>query len=294
MIARKRSASRSRISGWLRRRSRATSWRSSKSSADSRRLLDGEAGLFVGGGPLAARTMCLQVEQLVGPRFAGDGIEQRPGARALEVGGGRVLRETTRCKTELLEPLAERRPVAELEHEITAGGAQRLVDPRDHAPQAAGAVSSEQLDPHGVAVRAERAQCLVERLAGENRRLRFVELPEAGVEPCLERIGLQQPIAEAVDRRDPRAVELPGEVGAAAPAELGADARPEFTRGALRVGDHEDRVDVDAVVADRADEPLDEARGLAGPRAGGDEDTPLRLDRLELLGVRRPAHKHGS
>jgi hypothetical protein len=59
-------------------------------------------------------------------------------------------------------------------------------------------------------VGAERRQRLVEGLSGEDRRLRLVELAEARIEPGLERIGLQQPVAEAVNGRDPGAVELTG------------------------------------------------------------------------------------
>ena len=44
---------------------------------------------------------------------------------------------------------------------------------------------------------------------------RVVELAEARVEPDGERVRLQQPVAEAVDRRDPGTVELAGEVVAA-------------------------------------------------------------------------------
>ena len=44
------------------------------------------------------------------------------------------------------------------------------------------------------------------------------------------------------------------------------------------VRDHEHRVDVEALVADRADEALDEHGRLAGARAGGDEDRAARLD----------------
>ena len=81
-----------------------------------------------------------------------------------------------------------------------------------------------------------------------------------------------------MDRRDPRAVELAREVVAAALGERGADARAQLAGRAPRVGDDEDRVDVEPAVADRAHEALDEHRRLAGARAGGDEDLAGRLD----------------
>ncbi len=62
--------------------------------------------------------------------------------------------------------------------------------------------------------------------------------------------------------------------------------RPSFAelgRGPVGVRDHQDRGYVDAAV-DRTREALDEHRGLAGSRAGGDEDEALGLDRRVLLG----------
>jgi len=66
---------------------------------------------------------------------------------------------------------------------------------------------------------------LPERLASQNRALRIVELAEARVEPGGEGVGLQQAQAKAVDRRDPGAVELAGEVVATSFGERGANAR---------------------------------------------------------------------
>ena len=99
---------------------------------------------------------------------------------------------------------------------------------------------------------------MLERLAAEHPRLAVVEHTEAGVEPGRERIRLQQPVAEAVDRRDPGAVELTGEVVSAAVEQLAPDPPPQLARGTLGVRDHEHGVDVEALVADRVREPLDE------------------------------------
>ncbi len=60
----------------------------------------------------------------------------------------------------------------------------------------------------------------------------------------------------------------------------------------LRVGDDEQRVDVEALVADRAHEALDEHGRLAGAGARGDEDAPAGLDRGGLLGIHARPTRH--
>jgi hypothetical protein len=62
------------------------------------------------------------------------------------------------------------------------------VDPGEHAPQRARAVGREQLQSHRILAGAEILERDFERLAGEHRRLRLVELAEARIEPGLERI----------------------------------------------------------------------------------------------------------
>src|SRR5581483_4779464 len=127
-----------------------------------------------------------------------------------------------------------------------------------------GAVRREQPQPVGVARGAELLERVPERLAPEDGALRLVELAEARIEPGGEGIRLQQPQAEAVDRRDPGAVELAREVVAPALGERSADARAKLARGAPRVRDDEDRVDVEPALAYRAHEPLDEHGRLPG------------------------------
>ena len=97
---------------------------------------------------------------------------------------------------------------------------------------------------------------------------------------------LQQPVAEAVDGRDPGRVELARQVVAVELQQPLADPAAQLAGRALGVGDHEDRVDVDAALADRAAEALDDHGRLAGPGARRDEDDALLLDRPELLAVR--------
>src|SRR5581483_2380942 len=73
------------------------------------------------------------------------------------------------------------------------------------------------------------------------------------------------------------------EIVAPALGERSADACAELARGAARVRDDEDRVDVEPAIAYRAHEPPDEHGRLAGARAGRDEDLAGRLDRCQLL-----------
>ena len=248
-----------------------------------RGLLDRAARLLVRRGALAGRAEAGQLHQPVGTRVA---IEQRQEVQrvaALRVGRGGVVRERARRVAQLVDALGELRPAADVEPQLPPGRAQRLVDAREHPPQPARAVRREQPQPVVRAVRAELGERLPERLAAEHGALALVELAEARVEPGRERVRLQQPRAEAVDGRDPRAVELAREVRPSAVGERMADARAQLAGSAARVGDDEDRVDVEPAVDDGADEPLDEHGGLPRSRAGGDEDLTGRLDRRELL-----------
>ena len=259
-----------------------------------RRLLDRLARLFAGRGALAGEAVGRQVEQPVRVRLALDEIEQLAGVRPLRVARVGVIGEASRGLAQLGEPAREVGTLAELEHEVAAGRAQRLVDAGEHPAQPAGAVRREQAEPLGIVVRAERGERRVERLAADHGRLRLVQLAEARVEPRREGIRLQQAVAEAVDGGDPRAVELAREIVSPPLDESGADAGAQLARRLARVRDHEDRVDVEPALADRAHEPLDQHRRLAGPGAGRDEDLALRLDRRELLLVHaRPTRQIG-
>ena len=177
-----------------------------------------------------------------------------------------------------------------VELELPAGRAQRLVDPREHPPQPARAVGGEQAKALGPLIGAERGERFLERLAGEHARLVVVDDPEPRVDAGLERVGLQQPVAEAVDRRDPGRVEVACEIGAVHLEQAPPDAAPQLTSRAFRVGDDEDRVDVDPALADGAHEALDEHGRLSGAGACGDEDEARGVDRRQLLGIRRRAH----
>ena len=204
--------------------------------------------------------------------------------------GAGVLRETPRGLRQLVEPDAEVGALAQLEVELPAGRAQRLVDRRQHPPQPGRAVRREQPQAVGIVAGAELVQRRLERLAADDAALTVVEDAEARVEPGRERMRLQEPQAEAVDRRDPGAVERSGQIVAAELVQAGADPASELARGALGVGDHEHRLDVDPALADRLDEALDEHGRLPRPRARRDEDLPARRDRGRLLLVRVSRH----
>ena len=139
----------------------------------------------------------------------------------------------------------------------------------------------------GVSAGAELLQRPLERLAAENRRTGVLELAEAWIEPRSERMRAQEPVAEAVDGRDPRAVELAREIVSPALVERSPNAAAELARRLPRVRDDQDRLDVDAAVADRADVALDEDRGLPRAGTGRDEHRALGFDGGELLVVQR-------
>ena len=253
-----------------------------------RRLLDRLARLLVARRPLAARPQPGEIEQTVGQRrrLREHGRLGRGTARSVRRVGIVGKPACHRCK--LVELGLQVGPLAELEVELAPCGAQRLVDGRQHPPQAAGAVRRQQLQAIGLVAGTELVQRRLEGLAADDAALAVVEDAEARVEPGGERMRLQQPQAEAVDRGDPRAVERARQVVTPELVQAGADAASELARGALRVGDHQHRLDVDAALADRLDEPLDEHGRLTGPGAGRDEDLPARRDRRGLLLVQRP------
>ena len=253
-------------------------------------LLDGTPGLLVGG-----RTLTLapagrevgEVEEPLGMRRPLEELDDAHAGLASRVRSLGVVGEAPCCLAELLDPGIEPRPLRHFQHELAACRAERVVDAREHPPQPARTVRGEQADSLRIAGRAELLERGVERLAGEDSRLVLVEDAEVRVDGGLERMRLQQPVAEAVDGRDPGPVELAGEIVAAELGEAGADAAAQLPGRALGVRDREHRIDRQPPVADRAHEALDENGRLSRPRAGGDEDEPGRVDRRELLGVRR-------
>ena len=131
---------------------------------------------------------------------------------------------------------------------------------------------------------------LRKRLRPDDRRLALVEHAEAGVEPGLEGVRVEEPVAETVDGRDPGALDFTGQVVALQLDEALPDPGLQLAGGPFGVGDHDDRVDREPPLTDRAYEPFDEDGRLPGARAGRDEDDARLLDRGELLRART---RHG-
>src|SRR5204863_6832282 len=102
-----------------------------------------------------------------------------------------LVDEALRRLTERLDPLRQRRAVAEAQVERPARGAQRLVDAGQHPSQTARAVGRQQPQAARIVTRAELTQRLLERLAAEHSGLTVIEHAEARVESCREWIGLQ-------------------------------------------------------------------------------------------------------
>ncbi len=232
--------------------------------------------LFVSLGRVAAVPELGQVEQDLRPQR---GLQEPQGLRrllALEPSGGAA---------QLLDSRVQLGISRRLQLQLEPGRAQRLVDTGEHPPQPLPPVGGEQPQPLLVPAAAELLERLAEGLASQDAALAVVEHAEARVDPGCERVGLQEPVAEAVDRRDPGSVEISGEVVALELVQAAPDPPAQLAGRALGVGDHEDRVDVEAALADGAAEPLDDDRRLAGARSGRDEDDAGLFDRPQLLEV---------
>ena len=208
--------------------------------------LDGLARELVGLGPHAAALQRSEVDDPCRGRAFG----HDPGrlGRGVDLGRSRrrVRSESVRLCAERRDRTGEARSLSQLEHELAPGRAERLVDARQHPAEPGRAIRRQEPDALGIAVGAELLERTLERLSAEHGRTRLLELAEARVEPHTERVRLQKPVAETVDRRDPGAVELARKLVAPAVDERSPDPRSELTRGLPRVRDDEDRVDVEA------------------------------------------------
>ncbi len=194
-------------------------------------------------------------------------------------------------RPQLGEPRGKLAGMRDREPERTAGRSQAAVDAEEHRAQAARAVRREQAQALGLASGAKRRQRIRERLGGEHRGLALVEHTEAGVDPGLERVHAQHARAEAVDRRDPGAVDVAGQITPAGGAQPLPNALPQLAGGPLRVGDHEDRVEREPPLEHRQHDPLDEHGRLPCAGARRDEDDAGLRDGGRLLGVdHRRAH----
>ena len=172
-----------------------------------------------------------------------------------------------------------------------AGAAQRVVRLHDRHAQAVGVVGGDEVERRRGVLAGEQPRervvpgAVVQRAGGG-----LVEHGERRVQAGGDRVGAQQPRAEAVDRRDPGGLGLARRV---APAELDealAHARAQLAGGALGERDREDPRRRDAVLEHRAHEALDEHRGLAAAGVGLEQQRAVAAaDRLGLLGRERTA-----
>jgi aryl carrier-like protein len=248
-------------------------------------LLDRAERLAVGRGSVPASPEAAEAHQPVRPQIASQQLEQLGGRALLRLCRVRVGDERGGSGAQLVHTLSELRPRRHGQVELAPRRAQRLVHARQHPAQPVAPVGGEKLEPLWVVSRAELGECLAERLRPKHGGLRLVELAEARVEPSGERICPQQAGAEAVDRRDPGSVELTCKVVPSALGERRPDPHAQLARRAARVGDDEDRVDVEPALRNRAHDPLDEHGSLPGACARGDEDLAGGLDRSGLLVV---------
>ncbi len=254
-----------------------------------RRLLDALARLLEPGRARPSSPERGKVDQRLGKRGK---VERGTRRLGLSLGRAGIVEQPQGGLAERLEAAAHIGGLAQLEHQRPPGGAQRLVDACQHLPQPAAPVHGEEPGALRLVDRAERLQRMTECLAAEHGSVLVVELVEPRVDPDGERMRAQQAGAEAVDRGDPRPVELTGEIGPPARGEGGTDARTQLPCGLARVGDDQDRADVEPLVAHGANEPLDEHRRLPRAGAGGHEHLAARLDRRALLVVH--AHARGT
>ncbi len=249
-------------------------------------LLDRTARFLVRRRTLATCSEAAEIEQPFG-KLRGLGQDERlSSCRARRVGRTCVAGETPGSVGQLRKPCLQAGPLAELERQLPAGRAERLVDGGEHPAQPGGAVGRKEPQPRGIVARAELVQRRLEGLAADHAALAVVQHTEPWIEAGGERVRLQQPQAEAVDRRDPGSVEGASEIVAAELVQAGADPAAQLPCRTLGVGDHEHRLDVEPALAHRLDEALDEHGRLARPRTGRDEDLSACGDRRGLLIVR--------
>ena len=256
-------------------------------------LHDGLAQLLVGGVVDAAGTgggVLLQAQQLLRDTLALEEAERAPRVLARDSPRLVVPGQGLGLGTPGRDGGSEPRVLAQLQHELPPRRAQPVVDAGQHPAQAARAVGGEQVGALALAGLHEAVQRLLEGLALQHERLVAVEHAEARIEAGRERVCLEDAQAEAVDRRDPGAVQLACQAVLAQLQQARSDARAQLAGSAVGVGDDEDRADVELAVADGAREALDEDGGLAGACAGRHEDEPVGVDRGLLLGVGQAAH----
>ena len=178
-------------------------------------------------------------------------------ARCFSVAPGSSASELRRG-VQLGEPFGDAVLLAELERQRPPGRPERLVDAGQHAAEPVARYTSR-------AAGAARARA-PRRTPPARARTPRRGAPPPGRRRARGSAGRARPRTDGCaegasrtrgwSRSTPRRAAC--EVVAAALAQRGPDARAQLTRRLARVGDDEHRVDVEPLVAHRADEPLDQ------------------------------------
>ena len=172
------------------------------------RLFDCTTCFFVRGAAFSAYAQVVEVEEPIGPRFRFDDGQRFLRSRAIGLAQPAVADEAARRLTGFFEPGGETWSLAELEQELAAGGAQRLEHSDEHPPEICRAVNGEQTQTLRVLVCAERVERGLERFAAQHATLAVVEHSETRIDTRREWMRAEQPVTEAVDGRNPCAIEL--------------------------------------------------------------------------------------
>ncbi len=257
-----------------------------------------------------------QLEALRPGRAHGLALEQQALSEQLqvvEVDGRARLLQPLIGEAEAFEQLAEQRAHAgRLElllrsiaskrgdgqaRQALAAAAQLEVDLLEHRADAVDAVGREHLGRLVAVLGQPRTHGLLERTSPHTSRQPLLEHGEIGVDAGRQRLGSQQPRAEAMEGADERRLGVASRLALAQLEQPCPDTLAQLARCALGEGDREDPPRRDAVLAHGAHEALDEHRGLAAARRSRDEqrlgsprDRLLLLDRqLRALAARRRA-----
>jgi hypothetical protein len=237
--------------------------------------LDRPERLAEGGKPLPLLPADPQVGEIEEVLRGRNRLEKLERVLDLRASGQRLLGVAQRDLRDLAQlghAVGKRRDGLARKLEWPACRAQAVVHAREHPSETLGPVGGEEPHAFGLSRLHVRGEGLREGLRAEHRRLALVEHAEARVEPGLERMRAQKPVAEAVDRRDPARVQVACEIVTLELHEPLPDARAQLPGRALGVGDDEDVVDAEPALAHGLDEPLDEHGGLPRPGSRRDED----------------------
>ena len=159
-----------------------------------------------------------------------------------------------------------------------AAAAQLGVHAEHDRPQAADVEGGDGPLAGGVVGFEELFERLVEGLERRSPGLGSVQNPEARVDADRDRVGGEQAVAEAVDRRHPSAAESRQQLARAlgpglGPAlQLGPEPLAQLGRRLVGEGEGEDGPGGDPLVADQPAVAIDHHAGLAGAGAGLDQD----------------------